>query len=195
MRRLFILLLMIAAALPAAVLAQSGAIRIVCEACRDPIAFPDDWANFAFNQVYGDEAWLDFDQADDFWIRNLDGDQVYVDVDFVMRGFNILGNEWPLWPTNMVQITLGLPNGHMLEVLRSVFVTGLPVPSSPGPGQDDNGSGGGGADSGNDGVDEPEPGDNEEPQDLPEIEYDGTTGIVDPDPYGDFPEPEWCQEC
>ena len=29
----------------------------------------------------------------------------------------------------------------------------------------------------------------------PEIEYEGTTGIVDPDSDGEFPEAEWCEEC
>ena len=37
--------------------------------------------------------------------------------------------------------------------------------------------------------------DNEDPYEPPEIEYEGTTGIVDPDPDGEFPEVEWCEEC
>ena len=173
---------------------QSGAIRVLCEDCRNPIKHPEDYANFAVNQVYGRDAWMDFEQADDFWIYNLDGDRVYVDIDFLMKGINVFGNEWPLWPTNMLKITLALPNGDILEMLRSVFLAPLPVPSTPEPNPDDSGSSGGGAESGEDGVDEPEPGE-EEPEEPPEIEIYGTTGIEDPDINGDFPDPEWCEEC
>jgi hypothetical protein len=114
-----------------------------------------------------------------------------------MTGISVFGAEIPLWPTNLLQITLALPDGQILEVLRSIFMTPLPVPSpsGPDPDPDGSGSGGGGGESGNDGVDEPEPGDNEDPYEPPEIEYEGTTGIVDPDSDGEFPEAEWCEEC
>jgi hypothetical protein len=191
---LLLLVLAIFQSQPAA--AQTGAIHIVCENCRDPLAYPNDWANFAFNQIYGDDAWLDFDQADDFWIHNLDGDRVYVDVDFVMEGIKLFGNELPLWPTNMLQITIVLPDGQMLEVLRSVFMTPLPVPAPSGPDTEPGNTGStGDGDSGNDGVDEPETGDEQEPWEQPEIEIVGFTGIEDPDADGDFSEPEWCEEC
>lgn len=196
MRKLTKLLMLFVSALSGAAVAQSGAISIVCEDCRNPYQYPDDWANFAFNQVYGENAWMDFEQADDFWIVNLDGDRVYVDVDYVMTGVNLFGAEIPLWPTNLLQITLALPDGQILEVLRSIFMTPLPVPSPSGPdAEPDSPGSSGGGESGNDGVDEREPGDNEDSYDLPEIEYEGTTRIVDPDPDGEFPEVEWCEEC
>ena len=195
MRKPATLLLLFSVLCAAAAHAQSGAINVVCEDCRDPLDHPDDWANFAFNQIYGEEAWMDFDQADDFWITNLDGDRVYVDVDYVMKGVNVFGNEVPLWPTNMLQITLVLPSGQVLEVLRSIFMTPLPVPAPSGPDADPDSGGTGGGESGNDGVDEPEPGEEEDPTDPPEIEITGITGIEDPDEDGDFPEPEWCEEC
>lgn len=197
MRKLTVLLPLFTAFWAVAVQAQSGAIHIVCEDCRDPLAHPNDWANFAFNQIYGEDAWLDFDQADDFWIHNLDGDKVYVDVDYVMEGVNVFGNDLPLWPTNLLQITLVLPNGDMLEVLRSVFVTNLPVPSPSGPKPDTDGTGStdGGGESGDDGVDEPEPGEDEELPEQPGTEVIGTTGIEDPDADGEFSEPDWCEEC
>ncbi len=166
---------------------------MVCEGCRDPLKHPDDYANFAFNQIYGEHAWMDFDQADDFWIYNLDGDRVYVDVDFVMEGISVLGNDWPVWPTNMLKITLALPNGDMIEVFRSVFMTPLPVPSDPETESDDGGSSGGDQ-SGEDGVDDTETSE-EDPHELPEIDVTGTTGIEDPDADGHFPDPDWCEEC
>ncbi len=178
MRRLCLLVVTFTAILASAVHAQSGAIRVICEDCRDPLEHPEDYANFAVNQVYGDGAWMTAEQADDFWIYNLDGDRVYVDIDFLMEGIRVFGNEWPLWPTNMLRITLALPNGDVLVVLRSVFMTPLPVPSTPRP--DSDGSGNSGGESGNDGVDEPEPGEKD---------------IRDPNDNGEFPETEWCVEC
>ena len=194
MRRLTILLLAVCVvATPAN--AQDGAIHIVCEDCRDPLRYPDDWVNFAFNQIYGEDAWMNFDQADDFWIYNLDGDRVYVDVDYVMDGVNVFGNELPLLPTNLLQFTLVLPNGQILELLRSVFMAPLPVPSPAGPEANPDSSGTTGSESGNDGVDEPEPGEEEDPWEPPDVEVVGFTGIEDPDEDGEFPEPDWCEEC
>jgi hypothetical protein len=191
----FLLLLAVVATAP--VHAQSGAIHVICEDCRDPLAYPNDWANFAFNQIYGDDAWMDLDQADDFWVHNLDGDRVYVDVDFVMEGIKLLGNELPLWPANMVLITLALPDGQILEVLRSVFMTPLPVPAPSGPDMEpeSTGSTDGGDDSGNDGVDDPDAGDEEEPWEQPEVDIFGFTGIEDPDADGEFTDTDWCEEC
>ena len=190
MRKFCLLLLFAAAAIAEAAYAQSGAIRVVCVDCRDPVEHPEDWANFAVNQVYGGDAWMDFDQADDFWIFNLDGDRVYVDIDFVMKGIIVFGNEWPLWPTNMLKITLALPNGDILEVLRSVFMTPLPVPATPESYPDDSSYSGGGG-SGGDGVDDPEPGE-DEPVEMPEI---GIPGTMDPDENGYFLEVDWFEEC
>lgn len=195
MRNLTVLLLT-ACALAGPANAQEGAIHLVCEDCRDPLEHPDDWANFAFNQIYGEDAWMDFDQADDFWVHNLDGDRVYIDVDYVMEGVNVFGNELPLLPTNLLQITLVLPNGQILELLRSVFMTPLPVPSPSGPESDPDGSTEtSGAESGDDGIDEPETGDEEEPWESPDIEIVGVTDIEDPDADGNFPEADWCEEC
>ena len=88
------------------------------------------------------------------------------------------------------------PNGMDVDscIHEILFLAPLPVPSTPEPNPDDSGSSGGGAESGEDGVDEPEPGE-EEPEEPPEIEIYGTTGIEDPDINGDFPDPEWCEEC
>lgn len=193
MRRLIVLLLL-ALITPEPAPAQSGAIDILCAECRDPLEYPDDWVNFAFNQVYGESGWLDFEQADDFFLVNLDGIRVYVDVDFVMDGINLLGNTLPLWPTNLLQITVALPNGVLYTALRSVFLTPLPVPSPAGPvsGRDTGGSAG--DESGDDGADDPEY-DHDEEFELPDFEYTGVTGIEDPDEDGEFPGTDWCEEC
>jgi len=172
-------------------LAQLGATDNYCEQCRDPYENPDDYVNFAYGQIYGDNGWMDFDQADDFYVTNPDGFVVYVDVDFVMRGLELFGLILPMWPTNVIQISLALPNGDIYTTRRSVFYRTLPVPTSQDPAPGD--SGGTGNDGGDEGVDDPE--DDDEEWEPPEIERNGRVEIEDPDENGDFSETDWCEEC
>ena len=132
MRNIIVLLLLLSPLAATDAAAQLGKLTILCAECRDPQKYPEDWANFAFNQVYGPNGWLDFDKADDFYIVNLKGDRVYADIDFVMAGVRIFGLVLPLWPKNMVLVTLALPNGQVIQFLRSVFVHSLPVPAPSG---------------------------------------------------------------
>jgi hypothetical protein len=193
MHRLIIVLLL--ALLPATeTAAQSGAIKVYCAACRDPLRYPDDWANFAFNQVYGDRAWMTFDQADDFYVFYSGGDRVYVDVDFVMHSFRFLGIDLPVWPRYLLSIELALPNGKVVRYLRSVFQHPLPVPSPAPPRNNRGSSSRGGDEGGDDGVDD-EHFDDGEPIEWPETDYSGRVDIVDPDEDGEFPGTDWCEEC
>jgi len=113
--------------------AQLGATENYCERCRNPYEYPNDYVNFAYDQIYGNDGWMDFDQADDFYITNPDGYVVYADVDFIMQGLELFGLSLPMWPTNVIQITLALPNGTMYTTRRSVFHRTLPVPTSQDP--------------------------------------------------------------
>lgn len=183
-------------------LAQTNAINIICVECRDPHEYPEDYANFAFNQIYGPDAWLTFEQADDFFITSLENQRVYIDVDFVFDGLHVEGFEVPLWPKNLVQITLALPNGDLLKMYRSVFQTSLPVPASADSEPGDAGDGASdedGGSSGGEGESDDDYGDPDaDDQDWGEIEgggYEGTTSIEDPDENGEFEEPDWCEEC
>lgn len=174
-------------------LAQANAINIFCEDCRDAGQYPDDYANFAFNQIYGPDAWLSFDQADDFFITNIDGHRVYVDVDYVMYGFDFEGFDIPFWPRNLLKITLALPDGRLLAVYRSVFQTSLPVPSSPSEGTTDTPS-----DDADEGGEDGDDYSFDEDFDWGDIEidgYEGSSWIEDPDEYGNFDEVTWCEEC
>ncbi len=174
--------------------AQTSPLNIVCADCRDANQYPDDFVNFAFNQAYGPDAWLTFEQADDFYITNLDNQTAYVDIDFVFLGFGFQGLQLPYWPVNLLQFTLALPNGNIYTVFRSIFLTGLPVPSS------DDGDVSGG-DGGTEGEDEDEGEDDydnygdEEWEEPDYDEYEGETYIEDPDENGDYEETEWCEEC
>jgi hypothetical protein len=189
MRKLITALLLITPLSYNIVFAQAGAIDVVCADCRDPYAYPDDYVNFAFNQVYGDRGWMSPRQADDFFIHNLAGDRIYVDVDFVMSGIRMFGNRLPIWPTNLLKITIALPNGRIYTAIRSVFQTSLPVPSPSGPGYGDH-------DSNDEGEDEDEYETGIEEFEEPEIDsYTGFTDIEDPDENGEFTDADWCEEC
>lgn len=111
-------------------MAQGDPITVYCGECRHPHQHPDDYVNHAFNQVYGPDAWMNFSQADDFFIVNPEGLRVYVDIDFQFLGVGFEGLRLPFWPTNMLKITLALPNGNIYEAIRSVFQTSLPVPAN-----------------------------------------------------------------
>lgn len=168
--------------------AQLGATENYCGQCRDPYDHPDDYVNFAYGQVYGDYGWMDFDQADDFFIVNPDGFVVYVDVDFIMQGLEFFGLTLPMWPTNQLEISLALPNGTLYTTRRSVFHRTLPVPTSQDPEPADR------SEDGDEGVDDDLEVDDEE-WEIPEIERNGTVEIQDPDENGDFPDTDWCEEC
>ncbi len=174
--------------------AQTSPLNIVCADCRDANQYPDDFVNFAFNQAYGPDAWLTFEQADDFYITNLDNQTAYVDIDFVFLGFGFQGLQLPYWPVNLLQFTLALPNGNIYTVFRSIFLTGLPVPSS----DDGDVSGGNGGTEGEDEDEDEDDYDNygdEEWEEPDYDEYEGETYIEDPDENGDYEETEWCEEC
>ena len=191
MLKLFAALLLISPLVSEISFAQLGATDNFCERCRDPYEHPDDYVNFAYDQIYGDDGWMDFDQADDFYITNRGGFVVYVDVDFIMQGLELFGLTVPMWPTNVIQISLALPNGNIYTTRRSVFHRTLPVPTSqdPAPG----GPTEGGDEGGDEGVDDPE--DDDEEWEPPEIERNGRVEIEDPDENGDFQDTDWCEEC
>ena len=130
MRKLLPLLLLLLPLAADICVAQEGKINIVCADCRDPHQYPDDFVNFAFNQLYGPDAWLTYEQADDFFVTNLKNQTVYVDVDFLFLGIGFEGLRLPLWPTNILQFTLALPDGTIYTAYRSIFQISLPVPSS-----------------------------------------------------------------
>ena len=190
MRKLLPILLLLLSPLAADIcVAQSDLINIVCEDCRDPHQYPDDFVNFAFNQLYGPDAWLSYDQADDFYLTNLENQTVYVDADFIFLAIGMEGLRLPVWPTYILQFTLALPDGTLYTAFRSIFQTSLPVPSS-----DDGelGDGGGGSEA------EDDEGDYIDDDEWEEPEYDdyvGTTRIEDPDENGFFDDAEWCEEC
>ena len=172
--------------------AQTSPLNIVCADCRDANQYPDDFVNFAFNQAYGPDAWLTFEQADDFYITNLDNQTAYVDIDFVFLGFGFQGLQLPYWPVNLLQFTLALPNGNIYTVFRSIFLTGLPVPSS----DDGDVSGGNGGTEGEDEDEDDYDNYGDEEWEEPDYdEYEGETYIEDPDENGDYEETEWCEEC
>ena len=177
--------------------AQTNAITLMCTECRDPHDYADDYVNFAFNQIYGPESWMPVEQADDFFVTNPNNQKVYVDVDFVFLGIGLEGLRLPIWPTNLLQFTLALPDGTLYQAIRSIFQTSLPVPSSS---EDDPQHDTGNNSPDDDGGDDSE--DDEYDDDADEFDWEGPeiddpVGIVeieDPDEYGNFDDAEWYEE-
>ena len=199
MRSLLLICVLLSSLAVDVCVAQANSINILCSECRDPHDYPDDFANFAFNQIYGPEAWLSFDQADDFFVTNLNNQRVYVDVDYVFLGVGVEGFRFPYWPTNILKITLALPNGDLISAFRSIFQTSLPVPASTESNPYYDSAGGAHTDD-DDGYDEDE--DDVDPDggdyDWEETEsddYEGSTWIEDPDEDGNFEDADWCEEC
>ena len=198
MRKLLPVILLLSSLAADICVAQANAITVMCTECRDPLDYPDDYVNFAFNQIYGPESWMPFGLADDFFVTNLNNQTVYVDVDFIFLGIGWEGFRLPFWPTNLLQITLALPDGTLLYAIRSVFQTSLPVPSS---GEDDqqddtgdNASSDEGGEDSEDEDDEYDVGDSE--WEEPEIDEPvGIVEIIDPDEDGNFGGMDWCEEC
>ncbi len=198
MRKLLLVFVLMSPLAAELCMAQDGAIDIICTDCRDPERYPDDFVNFAFNQIYGPDAWLSWDQADDMFITNLDLQRVYVDADFVFFGIGIKGFELPLWPANVLQFTLALPSGRLYTALRSIFLTSLPVPATDDDVADNSSPGDSSGSEDDDEEDEYDVSFDEDPDEWEEPDdddYVGFTLIEDPDEYGDFDDPEWCEEC
>jgi hypothetical protein len=200
MRKLLPILLLLSPLAADICVAQTDHLNIVCSECRDPQEYPDDFVNFAFNQTYGPDAWLTYDQADDFYVTNLDNQAVYVDVDFVFLGVGFEGFRFPFWPTYILQFTLALPDGNLYTAFRSIYLTPLPVPSSDDSSQD-NTTGSSDAGGGDDGEEDDYYDDYDDYDgydEWDEQEYDdyvGFTDIEDPDEDGNFRDPDWCEEC
>lgn len=123
--------------------------QIYCAECRST-EHNRDFGNFAFNQVYGPNSWILFDEA---IIINPQGDWVYVDLDFVLEE-NFISNIG-----QFVGIDLGIPTTKIqietvtdtvfsdtyLVDLDMVDTTGpLPVPSDCSNGGSDSGDTGDG---------------------------------------------------
>ena len=197
MRKLLPILLLLLPLAADICVAQTDHLNIVCAECRDPQQYPDDFVNFAFNQAYGSDAWLTYEQADDFFITNLDNQTVYVDIDFLFLGIGIEGLRLAFWPTYILQFTLALPDGALYTAFRSIYLTPLPVPSSEDNFQDDTTSSSD-AGGGDDGDEDDYYDDYDDYDEWDEQEYDDYSGFVeieDPDEYGNFDDSEWCEEC
>lgn len=82
----------------------------LCEECRDPTEFPEDYAAFAFNAYFGDEPWAFTSQLGiPFRVYNLELQWVVI----WFEGFLFDGIS--LWPDTM-DIFIRLPSGEIVRV-------------------------------------------------------------------------------
>ena len=154
--RLIAAALLAVGAIPEVSNAQSEDDPLPCNACRNPRFHPLDWANFAYNQVFGPSSWMNADQADSFWVENPAGHTLLVDMNLGLGTIDI-----PLpgvvlkipYPTDLiVQIILHLADGSNKEFTQHPSKRNpnkeLPVGRQDPPDVGSGGGGGGGGRSG-----------------------------------------------
>ena len=151
-----------------------------CPDCRDPVAYPLDFAAFAYNGFWGQEPWMMGSRLGvPFRVYNLQLDWVAVWFeDVYFDSFTFL--------PDTLEVHIRLTTGQILTFTLLQGGPDLPVGSQPGdvePGAEAGGDGSGGG-SGGDGDDDGAVEDDAEPE-LPD--YAGSVEIVDPDEDGEFP--------
>lgn len=111
-------------------------LEIKCPACREPHAHPEDYGNFAYNQVFGANPWLSLEQAGKLLITNLDDRYAVVDMDHVLQGtpFSIripfLAVDMVV-PTDEVSIKVFTDTGS--QAAYTVHISGLDLIVGPPP--------------------------------------------------------------
>jgi hypothetical protein len=157
----------------------------LCEACRDPLDHPGDFAAFAYNAYFGSDHWaFDSELGIPFRIYNLAGQWVAVWFeDFLFDGISLL--------PNTLDVRIRLETGEIVTITLVQGGPDLPVgedvvPTAPAPCDCD------GEEIGEDDEyidDEDFTADDEL---WGEPDYEGYVEIIDPDENGDFP--EWEEE-
>ena len=149
----------------------------LCQECRDPAEHPEDFAAFAYNAYFGEDAWaFGSDLGIPFRVYNFK-------LQWVAIWFENFLFDMPSLLPNTMEIHLRLQTG---EVVTFTVVQGGPdlpvggVTTIAEPGGCSCGGGGGEED-----YDELD--DYEEPEDFEPPEYNGIVEIVDPNNDGEFP--------
>ncbi|MDH4125643.1 MAG: hypothetical protein OEW64_02035 [Gammaproteobacteria bacterium] len=157
---------------------------IVCNACRDPWEYPEDYAALIYNGFFGDEPWLTG------WRLGLPIRVYDENLNYVLVWFEGVLFDAPSLLPNLMDILVRLPNGVIIKL--TVLQEGPDMIVGEEPDRVSSGTtacycGSGAAGNEDD--------DYEEPEEFEEIEFDDPVGIVDivdPDEDGEFP--EWEEE-
>jgi hypothetical protein len=90
----------------------------LCQGCRDPQLYPQDYGNFVFNEVFGDTPTVSIVEANQILVTNPQGQWAVVDLNFEAMeiGFSlnllIVGTEFTML-TGRIQIEVQDPYGTM----------------------------------------------------------------------------------
>lgn len=112
MRNLLLLSLLV---FSSAVWADPAAL---CQGCRDPGLYPQDYGNFVFNEVFGETPTLSLVDANQIVVTNPQGQWAMVDLNFEVTdtGINLnlllIGTEFTML-TGRIQIEVQDPYGNM----------------------------------------------------------------------------------
>lgn len=154
----------------------------ICEACRDPAEYPEDYAAFAYNAYFGEAAWA-FGAELGIPFRVYSREATWVVIwfeDFLWDGVSLL--------PNTMDVRIRLETGEIVTITVLQGGPDLPVGDETS-GTTDPCSCGSGGGASEDEEDHSEYADDaEEDFHWEEPEYEGFVEIVDPDENGDFPE-------
>lgn len=147
-------MLILTCALATPAKAQGSFPQLVCAKCRNPYSHPRDYRNFAYNQLFGPDGWMTYDEGDLFQVFSPAGESVFVDMNMDLDVFTLdLGIPIPLpFPIAVqVQIILIFENGDQRKFMLDprAHPDGLPVGRNRG--GRGGGSGGGARGGGNSG--------------------------------------------
>lgn len=90
----------------------------LCQGCRDPQLYPQDYGNFVFNEVFGDTPTVSIVEANQILVTNPQGQWAVVDLNFEAMeiGFSlnllIVGTDFTML-TGRIQIEVQDPYGTM----------------------------------------------------------------------------------
>ena len=101
--------------------AQSTLPEVTCYECRSPYRFPRDFRNFAYNQVFGPNGTMSYEEADIFRVINPAGQGLVVDMNMDLVVLQLRLGDIPIplpYPIGVdVQVILIFDNGDQISYM------------------------------------------------------------------------------
>lgn len=92
--------------------ALAAPTSVVCELCRDVYAHPEDFANHAYNQVFGDNPTLSFSEGDILKVVAPNGQWAIVDLNYILQPTGLSLN------IIVLSYSVSLPDGKIEMVVQ-----------------------------------------------------------------------------
>lgn len=85
---------------------------VACDLCRDVYQFPDDYANHAYNQVFGEDPVLSFIEGDTMLVVATNGQWAIVDLNYILEPTG--------WSLSILILShaISIPNGRIEMIVQ-----------------------------------------------------------------------------